>query len=413
VDELLAGLKNFYDPKVGSVVRWLPAVQDELKGEEPQKKPRVMDSWYLYHPLLNLSRLAERGYATARKLFFDSMDYAVKVAHHFNYQWPVFYDIDTLEVVRAETTPGEGGEKDVAGFYAHVMLQAWGLSKEQRYLDEAVAAMKSLKGLGFKLAYQMNNTIFTAGAAYRLWKETGEAYFRDLSEVCFANIMNNVWLWEMDYGYGRHYPTIFGMFPLKDAPYPAAYEEIEAVAAIHDHVTRAKEDLPASLCVLLPEMAHYLLYKIYFYYPPALPREVFTEKRKGGEIDPHLWLPLEDIQDGWKQAGQVGQEIYGAGTPFGLAPRHYWHVDEAKLLFYCSYPAMNCEVEPNRITLEIIGDPRLQCELRIMPINGHPVPDARLQPERLFGREQPEAQHTPDGQIVWQVHAGQKVEIKW
>ena len=74
------------------------------------KKPRVMDSWYLYHSLLNLSRLALRGDETAKKLFLDSLDYAVEVARKFKYQFPVFYDLDTMEVIKAEAKEGMGGK---------------------------------------------------------------------------------------------------------------------------------------------------------------------------------------------------------------------------------------------------------------------------------------------------------------
>ena len=125
-----------------------------------------MDSWYLQHPLLNLSRLALKGDKEAEKLFLDSIDFAIKVAHKFNYEWPVFYKMDTLEVVKAETQPGKGGEKDVPGLYAHVMLQAWELTGEKRFLAEAEKAALKLRGLGFELFYQANNTSFSAGALF-------------------------------------------------------------------------------------------------------------------------------------------------------------------------------------------------------------------------------------------------------
>ena len=83
-----------------------------------------MDSWYLHHPLLNLSRLALDGDKLAKKLLLDSIDYVIKVAHHFNYEWPVFYKMATLEVLKAETAEGQGGEKDVPGAYAHLLVPA-------------------------------------------------------------------------------------------------------------------------------------------------------------------------------------------------------------------------------------------------------------------------------------------------
>ena len=75
------------------------------------------------------------------------------MARHFNYRWPVFYKMDTLEVVKAETLPNKGGEKDVAGAYAHIMLQAWDLTHKKLYLEEAGKAAKTLEGLGFELFY--------------------------------------------------------------------------------------------------------------------------------------------------------------------------------------------------------------------------------------------------------------------
>jgi hypothetical protein len=55
-------------------MRWLPAAADKLEGEEEQKEPMTMDSWYLHHPLLNLSRLALKGDKVAEKLFVDSLE---------------------------------------------------------------------------------------------------------------------------------------------------------------------------------------------------------------------------------------------------------------------------------------------------------------------------------------------------
>ncbi len=70
-----------------------------------------MDSWYLHHPMLNLGRLAAKGDKPAAELFFRSLDFVIKVARHFKYEWPVFYNLDTLEVIKAETAPGRAAKK--------------------------------------------------------------------------------------------------------------------------------------------------------------------------------------------------------------------------------------------------------------------------------------------------------------
>ncbi|MFD2147057.1 hypothetical protein [Mucilaginibacter antarcticus] len=174
--EIKDGLEAFYDEKLGTIMRWLPSEEDRLDESEEQKVPLVMDSWYLHHPLLNLARLASFGDKLAKKLLLNSVDYAIKVAHHFNYVWPVFYKMDTLEVVKAETQPGKGGEKDVAGFYAHVMLQVWELTKEKKYFNEAEKAAQSMVQHGFSVLYQANNTMFAAKAIILLYTETKRSF---------------------------------------------------------------------------------------------------------------------------------------------------------------------------------------------------------------------------------------------
>ena len=196
-------MPHFHDDRTSSIARWLPDAEDMLDGGEPHEKPRVMDSWYLLHPMLNLARLAARGDDGARELLLRSLDREIEVAQHFRYEWPVFYDVDTLEVIKAESEPGKGGELDVPGLYAHVMLQAFDLTDDDRYLHEAIAAARTLHGKGFELAYQMNNVAFGMVALLRLFQVTGESDMRDMSRVLSACLFDNVGLWSTRYGKAR------------------------------------------------------------------------------------------------------------------------------------------------------------------------------------------------------------------
>jgi len=173
VDQIRANLPSFYRSEVQTVVRWLPG-DSTLQGQEEHMNEETMDSWYLYHTYMNLSRLAHDGDKVARELFLKSVEYGIAVAHHFSYHWPVFYNIHTLDVIKSQTKPGRGGEHDVGAQYVHVMMQAWDLTGEDRYLDEAERAAQALEGLGFDLGYQFNNTTFGAGGLLRLWKATGK-----------------------------------------------------------------------------------------------------------------------------------------------------------------------------------------------------------------------------------------------
>ncbi|RBQ11779.1 hypothetical protein [Pedobacter miscanthi] len=367
VKKIKTGLPAFYNKKLNTIVRWHPAAEDKLTGEEEQKLPMVMDSWYLHHPLLNLSRLAIKGDHEAEKLFLDSIGYAIKVAHAYKYEWPVFYKMDTLEIIKAETSEGKGGEQDVAGLYAHVMLQAYELTGDQKYLQEAERAAKKLSSLGMEIMYQANNTAFAAGALLKLYKLTGKQIYLNLSYRCLASIFQNVQLWDCGYGLAKHFPTFFALFPLADAPYTAAYEEQEVFCALHDYLQHAEGiTIEASVRLLCAEYIRYLVDRAAYYYPPMLPKEVISKEVKTGEVDPDLWIALEDLQDGLKQSGSVGQEVYGAGNAFGILPRHFIRPQNECFLIFTDYPFAALRKSEHAVDFHLLGDKRLDCSVRIV-----------------------------------------------
>lgn len=388
IQTIKAGLPSFYSEKLGTIMRWLPAAEDKLKGEEEQKVPKVMDSWYLHHPLLNLSRLALKGDQISKKLFLDSLDFAIKVAHHFKYQWPVFYKMDTLEVVKAETAEGKGGEKDVAGIYAHVMLQAWELTAEKRYLSEAEKAAKTLQGLGFELFYQANNTAFSSGALIRLYKITKNELYLELSYMCLAGLFRNVQLWDCNYGYGKHFPKFFSLYPLNDAPYTAVYEEQEVFCAFHDYLKHAEDmAILPSVKLLIAEYIRHLVNRAVYYYPSMLPAEMLEEKPKIGEVDAKLWIALEDLQDGWLKSGTVGQEVYGAGNAFGILPRHYLHIPGQPFMIYTDYPTSGFNAKKGKhISFKILGDERISCRMMLVKAAQKKIPEFEVS---LKGKKEP------------------------
>lgn len=372
-DDLIKGLPAFYDPKINCINRWLPALSDKLDQSEEQKKEMVMDSWYLHHPLMNLARLALHGDQTAKKLVLDSIDYVIKVAHHFKYTWPVFYDMETLEIIKKETAPGAGGERDVPGAYAHLMLLLFKLTKEKRYLNEAKKAAKKLATLGIEVLYQANNTAFAAGALLELYKITHEKIYLDISNTCLTGLFKNVQLYDCKYGFGKNYTNFFSIFPLNDAPYTAAYEELEVYAALSEYFVQAKDvDILPSLKTLIPEFIKYAVNRIAYYYPPMLPKEMLSEEVKTGEIQHNLWVPLEDLYNGWEQSGQVGQEVYGAGMAFGIVPRQYIKIDEDFLLFI-DYPITKPVKRGKSLTIKLDGDKDMIYNLKIIKKNDHKI----------------------------------------
>ncbi|WP_353186246.1 hypothetical protein [Parapedobacter lycopersici] len=372
-----------------------------------------MDSWYLHHPLLNLSRLALKGDNVCKKLFLDSLEYAIKVAHRFNYRWPVFYKMDTMEIIKAETAEGMGGEKDVAGIYTHVMLQAWELTKEKRYLKEAEKAAKTLQGMGFQLFYQANNTAFSSGALLRLYKITGNAVYLNLSYMCLAGIFRNTRLWDCNYGYGKNFPTFFALFPLNDAPYTAVYEEQEVFCALHDYLKHAEGvDILPSVKLLVAEYIRYLVDRAAYYYPTLLPPDMLEEKPKVGEVDPKLWIALEDLQDGWLKSGTVGQQVYGAGNAFGILPRHYLQVPGEEFMVYIDYPTSEFSARKGQhIHFSVLGDERLACRMMILKTGKTKLPEFTV---TTSGNKEPlPSKNVKQGNIEYTVHGNQRVTISW
>jgi len=407
------GLPLFYDKQLGTIMRWLPDAEDQLKGEEEQKVPKVMDSWYLHHPLLNLSRLALKGDDTAKTLFLDSLDYAINVAHHFKYQWPVFYKMDTLEVIKAETAEGKGGEKDVAGLFAHIMLQAYELTGKKRFLNEAEKSAKTLEGYGFEIFYQANNTAFSAGALLRLFKITKNELYLELSYMCLASIFRNVQIWDCNYGYGKNFPKFFSLFPLNDAPYTAVYEEQEVFCALHDYLKHAEgvAILP-SVHLLIAEYIRYLIDRAAYYYPAMLPQEMLEDKPKIGEVDPNLWIALEDLQDGWEKSGSVGQEVYGAGNAFGILPRHYLRVKNEEFMVYVDYPTAGFNmVKGKAIHFTILGDESISCRLMVIKTGTKKLPDFDIRTGKM--KQGLKGKRVKDGNIEYNVTGNQQVTISW
>ncbi|KQB42710.1 hypothetical protein [Flavobacterium aquidurense] len=386
--DLISGLPEFYDPKIKCINRWLPALCDELDNSEEQKKEMVMDSWYLHHPLMNLARLALHKDKTAEKLVIDSIDYVIKVAHHFKYEWPVFYDMETFEVIKKETAPGDGGEKDVPGAYAHLMLLLYRLTKEKRYLNEAEKAAKKLTDIGSDIFYQANNTSFAAGALLELYKITNKKLYLNISYTCLAGLFKNMQIWDCQYGYGKNFNNFFSVFPLNDAPYTSAYEEMEVYAALSEYLIQAKDvAILPSLRILIPEFIKYAINRIAYYYPSMLPKEMLSEEVKTGELQPDLWIPLEDLYNGWEQSGQVGQEVYGAGIAFGIVPRQYIKVKEDFLVFV-DYPVTHYTQKGKSVTIVLDGDPDMHCNLKIIALNtiNHKI-DVLQDREILKGRK--------------------------
>jgi hypothetical protein len=325
--QIVRGLRGFYDPKLKALRRYLPDVGDDKDAD-------AVDSWYLYHPMRNLAVLARGGDEDARSLFFDIIDYGIEAAHHFDYKWPILFKIDTFEVITA-VAADDRGQTDVGGMYAWVMLQAFELSHDQRFLDEAKAAIDAADGMRFDLNYQANLTAWGAAACIKLWRITEDKHYLAQSYVYLASFFHNCQMWESEIGLAKCYNNFLAATCLQDAPYMAVYECFDSFAALERYLDFGGPDVIPSVKLLVSEYCRYALDRAWSYYPDALPADGLATENRNGHIDRGLSFPVEDLYPDGQPAGQVGQEIYGAGAAMVFATRAFHRIDGAPFLLHC------------------------------------------------------------------------------
>lgn len=404
--ELARGLRKFYDPKLRTLRRYLPNVGDDKDAD-------AVDSWYLYHPLLNLGRLALDGDKRAERLFRDSIDYAIRAAHHFDYIWPIQYNVADFSVIQDSRNEGGLGQTDVGGIYAYVMLQAFELTDDKRFLDEARAAIRALKGMRFELNYQANLTAWGAAACMRLWRIDDDPAYLAQSYVFLASFFHNVALWESELGHARHYRNFMGVTALHDAPYMAMYECFDSFAAFERYLKDGGPDLDAGVRMLVSEYCRYALDRAWFYFPDTLPPQVIADKQreKNGHVDRNLSFPLEDLYVDGQQAGQVGQEIYGCGSAFIFATRTFHRFDGVPFTLFCDHFLLAADRPSARsISFQLGGGEGCTAALVLVRKAGASLPAVTV--VTLEG-EQVRPHEEEKGRVAFHIPASGRVTLSW
>lgn len=359
-DDLQAGVRRFYDDKLCTLRRYLPNVGEEKDRDE-------VDSWYLYHPLQNLGRLAADGDENMRQLFFDSLEFGITVAQRFNYNWPVKYNLRTLEITNGTRKPGDPGQSDVGGIYAYVMLQAHELTGEQKYVDEAEKAMQALAHRRFDLMFQANLTAYGAAAAVWLFQVTGRKQYLDQVSVFVATILHNSIIWKSAINHADKYETFMGVTCLHDAPYMAAYECFEVYAGLREMLERGGDNLTAEIRLLASELVRYAIVGARYFFPDELDDDAIATEIRNGVIDRELSLPVEDLYADGQPAGAVGQEVYGAGAAFMYCIYANLKLSNDRGWLSSDLPIFGLQDDGDSTTFSVAGDPRIEGWIKILP----------------------------------------------
>ena len=372
--EFMAGMGKFYDPEIKTLRRFLPNVGKDEKDTD------AVDSWYLYHPMLNLGRLALDGNRQARALLLKSVDYGIRAARHFDYAWPVMYRIQDFSVMEPSRGDERFGQTDVGGIYAYLMLQCFDLTGEQRFLDEARAAIDKAKGLRFDLMYQANLTTWGAVACMRLWRITDDPSYLAQSYVYVASFLHNCEIWESQLGHAVHYSNFLGVTCLHDAPYMALYECFESYAGFEEFLHLSGPDLDPAARMLVSEYCKYGVDRAWFYFPDVLPPEMLHDgDHQSGVIKRELSFPLEDLYGDGQPAGKVGQEIYGCGAAFVYATRSHHNVENAPFRLFCNLFVHAIERTADKaLSIQLDGGETCTATLSLVRLKGRRLPQAKL-----------------------------------
>lgn len=359
MDELSKGVGRFYDPKLKTLRRYLPNV-----GQD--KDPDEVDAWYLYHPLKNLAILAQKGEAWAHELFFESIQFGIKAAKHFNYVWPIKYNLKTLKATEVERVEGGPGQTDVGGIYAYVMLQALELTGDRKYLTEAINAIDALKKYQFELLYQSNLTSLGLAACARLTEVTGDRTYIDQANVFLANLVHNSLAWRSQMGHAKDYEMFMGVSCLHNGPYMAAYECFESFGLLREFLVRGRDKVSAQARLIASESSKYALQRARYFFPDELPEDAVASDIRNGHIDRHLSIPLEDIYGDGRQAGSVGQEVYGAGMALVFCTQAFIPLRENRGFLFSEFPVSISQESESALTLAVDGSRNSTCRIALI-----------------------------------------------
>ncbi len=402
--ELAKGMEKFFDADLGTLRRYLPNVGDDKNAD-------AVDAWYLYHPLRNLAQLALDGEDWARDLFLRSVEFGIRAAHHFAYDFPIQYDVRDFSVVTAKRGDQTHGQTDVGGFYAYVMILAFELTGEARYLDEARAAIDAAMGMRFELEYQANLTAWGAAACMRLWRITGRSEYREQAYVYLASFFHNCEIWESRIAAAEHYSNFFGATALHDAPYMALYECFDSFAAFERVLHDSGPELDPAARMLITEYCKYVLHRAWFYYPDALPKVCLATEWRNGHVDRALSFPVEDLYADGQPPGQVGQEVYGAGAPFILASRAFHVLEGAAFQIYCNHLIVTGERTGERAhSLTLIGGDQCTALLAVVRRGRRALPACKLM---LADGDSVRPSQVTSDRIEWLVPANARAILNW
>jgi uncharacterized protein (DUF1810 family) len=276
-DALLADLPAFYHPDTHSISNDLVRHKDERA-----------DSWYPFENSLikypMIGTLA--GSKETTDHFLDAFRTAQKMAAQYNYLFPIYYQVASLQA------EGAGTNYAVSGLYAWAAILANKLTGDQQYLEQARRAIHVLYTVPpARLFHEPQELAYGALAATELGMEQEAKY------LLYQQL--RMFYWYSDPSQKSH--DIRGMVQAAASIlYPAFKENVEAILPWTGVMKRG-----IAFEGLLRFMDQQRRNNFYFF-------EDCSGNRKRGSS---AFIPFENLGtlELGGMTGNVGKEIYGAG----------------------------------------------------------------------------------------------------
>ncbi|MFW9894159.1 MAG: hypothetical protein ACFFFO_18285, partial [Candidatus Thorarchaeota archaeon] len=348
--ELRATIPDFFNPDFGPAGMFQNSGPLALTG--PQERG---DTWYELGHALKVAELAlwNPDDDELRDLALRSGDTWIDFAQSVAYRFPRFYTFGTWQ--------GTGREPDAGGGFAYFMLLLHEFTGEDRYLNQARNALYALNGFGFRFSYEAHMTALTAASAARMYELEPDPLYLLVINRAVANLMRLSWIWECDYGWmkanlekipldakwGAFIPrTFFGLNPTQQSAVITAKEQYETWVYLIETLQRLHGVLDPTVEKLIAEFVKHTLLTVPQSLPPFLPDGAATEHPAAyesvSENDLSLFIPLEDLRDGWDVSGAIGQEVYGAGMAPTMAALALVEITPG-IVVYSGYPLVEID----------------------------------------------------------------------
>jgi hypothetical protein len=189
----------------------------------------------------------------------------------------------------------------------------------------------------------------------------------------------------------------------------AMFECFDSFAAFEVCLKQSGPQMEPAASTLLAEYCKYALDRAWFYYPDALPPGVLADKQRNGFIARDLSFPLEDLYVDGQPAGQVGQEIYGAGAAMAFATRSFHLLKGAPFRLYCDHFLLAIDRPSDRaLIIHLAGERGQEALVALCPL-----PRKRLADVRVLCGAAPVRVRRAGRRREYRCESGSTLEVTW